>query len=55
MTAATTDLAVPGSGGARRVLPIVFGALLALLGAGLLVGGGAMLWLDQVRRDDSCS
>ncbi len=35
-----------------RILALVLGALLALVSAGLLLGGGAALWADQVLRDD---
>jgi len=54
MTAVTPDLAVPArGGGAGRVLLLVLGALAALIGAAILVGGAAMLWVDQTKRDDT--
>jgi Domain of unknown function (DUF4389) len=54
MSALTHDVAAPArKRGAGHALLIVLGALVALLGAALLAGGGVMLWLDQVRRDDA--
>lgn len=38
------------SGG--RVVAVVLGSLVALLGLGLAVAGGGALWYDQARRDD---
>ena len=35
-----------------RVLLIVFGAILGLVGLGLLAGGGAALWANQAVKDD---
>jgi len=35
-----------------RVVLVVLGSLAVLLGAGLLAGGGALLWADQTKRDD---
>jgi hypothetical protein len=45
-----------GSGPSRwttgRVVLVILGSLLALLGAALLAGGGTLLWADQAERDD---
>ena len=38
--------------GAGRIALVVAGSLLALVGAGLLVGGCGLLWADQTQRDD---
>jgi hypothetical protein len=40
-----------GPGGGRIVLGVV-GALLALIGFGLLAGGGTVLWANASERDD---
>src|SRR4051812_16263802 len=37
---------------AGRIALIVLGSLAALIGAGLLAGGGGLLWADQTQRDD---
>jgi hypothetical protein len=37
---------------AGRILLVVLGSIVALLGAGLLAAGGALLWADQTQRDD---
>jgi hypothetical protein len=37
---------------AGRILLVVLGSVVALLGAGLLAAGGALLWADQTQRDD---
>lgn len=37
---------------AGRVVALVVGSVLALVSLGLMAGGGAMLWADQVLRDD---
>lgn len=46
----------PAGGGARwsagRIVLVVLGSIVALLGAGLLIAGGILLWADQTRRDD---
>ena len=35
-----------------RILLVVLGSIVALLGAGLLAAGGTLLWADQTKRDD---
>jgi hypothetical protein len=40
------------SWGAGRILLVVLGSIVALLGAGLLVAGGALLWADRTQRGD---
>jgi hypothetical protein len=37
---------------AGRVVLVVIGSIVALIGAGLLAGGGTALWADQTQRDD---
>ena len=37
---------------AGRIALVVVGSLAALIGAGLLAGGGGLLWVDQTQRDD---
>jgi hypothetical protein len=37
---------------AGRVLLVILGSVLALIGAGLLAGGCGLLWADQTQRDD---
>jgi hypothetical protein len=37
---------------AGRILLVVLGSIVALLGAGLLAAGGALLWADRTHRDD---
>jgi len=37
--------------GAGKVLLIVFGALLALVAVGLLIGGGALMWIESALKD----
>ena len=37
---------------AGRVVLVILGSLLALIGAGLLAGGCGLLWADQTQRDD---
>jgi hypothetical protein len=39
--------------GPGRILLIALGSFVALVGAALLVAGGAALWVDQTRRDDA--
>jgi hypothetical protein len=52
MTAVTPDLAVSRRGGdAGRVLLLVLGAVVALIGAAMLAGGAATLWVDRTQRD----
>ena len=54
MTAAADDAQVSRSGwDAGRVLMVVFGAIVTLIGAAILAGGGAIVWLDQTQRDSS--
>jgi hypothetical protein len=36
-----------------RIVAVALGALAALIGSGLLVGGGAVLWVDRTQRDDA--
>lgn len=49
--------AAPGTGPAAagwtgtRIVAVVIGALLALTSAGLLAGGGVLLWADRTQRD----
>ena len=35
-----------------RIALVVVGSILALLGAGMLIGGTGLLWVDQTKRDD---
>lgn len=55
---ATTGAGTPATPGpshrwtAGRVVTLVVGALMAAISLGLLAGGGAALWADQVLRDD---
>ena len=37
---------------AGRIALVILGSLAALIGAGLLAGGGGLLWVDQTQRDD---
>jgi hypothetical protein len=37
---------------AGRILLVVLGSILALLAAGLMIAGGALLWADRTQRDD---
>jgi hypothetical protein len=37
---------------AGRITLVVIGSIAALLGAAMLVGGGALLWADQTQRDE---
>jgi hypothetical protein len=37
---------------AGRIVLVILGSLAALIGAGLLAGGGGLLWADQTQRDD---
>jgi hypothetical protein len=53
MTASPTPLAAQVSRspwGAGRIVALVAGVLLLLLGLGLLAGGGALLWADNAHR-----
>jgi hypothetical protein len=38
--------------GAGRVIALVFGVILLLLAAGLMAGGGGLLWADRGERTD---
>jgi Domain of unknown function (DUF4389) len=38
---------------AGRVVLVIIGSIVALIGAGLLAGGGTALWADQTQRDDN--
>ena len=38
--------------GVGRILLIILGSIVALLGAGLLAAGGTLLWADQTQRDE---
>jgi Domain of unknown function (DUF4389) len=51
----TTPPPPPGRGGrwsAGRIVLVVLGSIVALLGAGLLAAGGVLLWADRTERDD---
>jgi hypothetical protein len=37
---------------AGRIILVILGSLAALIGAGLLAGGGGLLWADRTQRDD---
>ncbi len=37
---------------AGRILLVILGSIVALLAAGILVAGGALLWADRTQRDD---
>jgi Domain of unknown function (DUF4389) len=52
---ADTDLRTssPSRWTAGRVALVVLGSIVALLGAGLLVAGGGLLWADQTKRDEA--
>ena len=41
----------PRGSGTGRVVAIIAGALIALLSAALLIGGGVALWADTTQRD----
>src|SRR4051812_42164407 len=51
MSAATLPQPPSAARGTGRVVAIVAGALIALLAAALLLGGGAGLWADSTQRD----
>src|ERR671910_639930 len=51
----TTPPPPAGRGGrwsAGRIVLVVLGSIVALLGAGLLAAGGVLLWADRTERDD---
>jgi hypothetical protein len=37
---------------AKRIILLVVGVLVALIGLGMAAGGGAMLWINETQRDD---
>jgi hypothetical protein len=52
-TGSPTDPGPPRSRwSAGRIVLVILGSLAALIGAGLLAGGGGLLWADQTQRDD---
>ena len=55
-TEPTTGSTAPGPPRSRwsagRILLVILGSILALMGAGLLAGGCTLLWADQTQRDD---
>src|SRR5690242_14772802 len=51
MTTSTPPVpATPGRWGAGRVVALVVGVVVLLIGFGLLAGGGALLWADNTHR-----
>jgi Domain of unknown function (DUF4389) len=51
-TSAQAATPPPSRWTAGRIVLVVLGSIVALVGVALLAGGGALLWVDQSKRDD---